>query len=176
MCQQLHGSCSQVYFVNRTAPRPVPPVGGPGNKNVEQKSSPPRSLLFERYTQRSFRPLLQPPGWGSASAPNAFLNRFGSPIVRPEAVSELVAAHYPRPNNLFLRRAGPARVLDETPQNVARANHYGHAFSSRNVLDEGADFLVSDESLVWAGAVLREEDVSIGVELEPWVAREEQGT
>ena len=64
---------------------------------------------------------------------------------RPEAVSELVAAHYPRANNRFW----PARVLDEVPQSFLRTNHYGHAFSSRNPLDP-TDVLVEDASILWA--------------------------
>ncbi|CAD7948330.1 unnamed protein product [Amoebophrya sp. A120] len=119
---------SQVYFVNQTRQSPT---------------------LLGRYTNRADKPLLQPKGWGSAQFANSFLNRFGSPILRPEAVSELVAAHYPRGNNLFF----PARVLDETPQTFVRANHYGHAFSLRNPLDE-SDVLVQDDSALWAEEIV----------------------
>lgn len=126
---------SQVYFVN------------PPNAHNQTRNSP---FLLGQYTRRGNQPLLQPVGWGS-SKQWSFLNRFGSPVFRPEAVSELVAAHYPRPNNLFF----PGRILDETPQWFVRANHYGHAFSNREVLDP-ENWLVEDDSILWVEPELYE--------------------
>ncbi|CAD7969573.1 unnamed protein product [Amoebophrya sp. A25] len=133
---------SQVYFVNQT-------------RHFNTEANPTASsatTLLGQYTQRANKPLLQPRGWGSGQHANSFLNRFGSPILRPEAVSELVAAHYPRPNNRFW----PARVLDEVPQHFLRTNHYGHAFSKRNPLDP-TDALVEDTSILWAEENVQQE-------------------
>ena len=58
-----------------------------------------------------------------------FLNRFGSPLVVPERVGDLVSAHYPRPN------AGTS-YLDDVPMDFLRANHYGEAFHVRQIIEE----------------------------------------
>lgn len=108
---------SQVYFVDpvvgsraRAGAAPEEEPGG-ARQSVELYDggeNEDESLLTRRFLLRADKPLLQPKGWGSSFG-NSFLNRFGSPILRPEAVSELVAAHYARPNNWFF----PARILDE---------------------------------------------------------------
>merc|ERR1712216_695696 len=78
--------------------------------------------------------------WGSTVA--GFLNRFGSPLVDPLRVGDLVSAHYPR-------GAPGTLVLDDTPQDFARANHYGEAFRVRKIIEDG-DVLARDESALWA--------------------------
>ena len=54
---------SQIYFLNVTRPD--------------------SKFLLGRFTHRAEKPLLQPKGWGS-DVRNSFLNRFGSPLFRPE--------------------------------------------------------------------------------------------
>eukprot|EP00392_Amoebophrya_sp_AT5.2_P006306 g6317.t1 len=78
-----------------------------GGENADE------SLLTRRFVLRADKPLLQPRGWGSSFG-NSFLNRFGSPILRPEAVSELVAAHYARPNNWDVLDEENVLVRDES--------------------------------------------------------------
>eukprot|EP00913_Durusdinium_trenchii_P013697 g12860.t1 len=76
----------------------------------------PSPWLFGRYVYRASVPI-QLRDWGSPVA--GFLNRFGSPLVVPERVSDLVSAHYPRP-------AAGTFYLDDVPMDFLRANHYGH--------------------------------------------------
>merc|ERR1712194_890492 len=82
--------------------------------------------------------------WGSTAA--RFLNRFGSPIVDPLQVGDLVSAHY--------ARASPGTLyLDDVPMSFVRANHYGEAFGIRKIIEDG-DTPVRDESVLWAEEAL----------------------
>ncbi|CAE8657451.1 unnamed protein product, partial [Polarella glacialis] len=99
----------------------------------------PSPWLFGRYVWRASAPL-ELNNWGSTVA--GFLNRFGSPIVAPDRVDELVSAHYPRP-------APGTLILDDVPQDFVRANHYGEAFHVRAII-EADDVAVKDESMLWA--------------------------
>lgn len=110
----------------------------------------PSPYLFGRYVYRASKPL-QLRNWGSPVA--GFLNRFGSPLVVPDRVGDLVSAHYARPS------AGTF-FLDDVPMNFFRANHYGEAFHVRPTIEED-DVPVKDESILWA------EEAMSGLNLEP---------
>jgi len=99
----------------------------------------PSPWLLGRYIHRASVPI-ELKRWGSTLA--GFLNRFGSPLVDPHRVGDLVSAHYPR--------AEPgALYLDDVPQTFVRANHYGEAFKYRPVIEDW-DTPVQDESILWA--------------------------
>ncbi|CAK9055703.1 unnamed protein product [Durusdinium trenchii] len=110
----------------------------------------PSPWLFGRYVYRASVPI-QLRDWGSPVA--GFLNRFGSPLVVPERVSDLVSAHYPRP-------AAGTFYLDDVPMDFLRANHYGEAFHPRQIIEED-DTPVKDESILWA------EEAMANLNLEP---------
>ncbi|CAJ1403405.1 unnamed protein product [Effrenium voratum] len=115
-----------IYFTRSQHRKPQGPV----------RKSP---WLFGRYVYRASEPL-HLKDWGSPVA--GFLNRFGSPLVNPERVGDLVSAHYPRPS------AG-SLYLDDVPMDFVRANHYGEAFHVRQIIEEH-DTPVKDESILWA--------------------------
>ncbi|CAK0885469.1 unnamed protein product, partial [Prorocentrum cordatum] len=71
--------------------------------------------LLGRYVRRATSPI-ELRRWGSGVA--GFLNRFGSPLVDPRRVGDLVSAHYPRGQVGTL-------YLDDVPQSFLRVNHYG---------------------------------------------------
>merc|ERR1712216_1041926 len=101
------GEVPAVYFVRQ-----------PGSS---MRSSP---WLLGRYIYRASVPI-ELAGWGSIAA--RFLNRFGSPIVDPLRVGDLVSAHY--------ARAAPGTLyLDDVPMSFVRANHYGEAFHVRKII------------------------------------------
>merc|ERR1712139_191335 len=92
-----------------------------------------------RYVFRASWPI-ELTRWGSSVV--RFLNRFGSPLVDPLQVGDLVSAHYPH--------ASPgALYLDDVPTSFARANHYGEAFHVRKIIED-SDRAVRDESALWA--------------------------
>lgn len=114
-----------------------------GGLSRSMRASP---WLLGRYTFRAEAPI-ELPRWGSHVA--GFLNRFGSPLVDPARVGDLVSAHYPR--------VGPGMLhLDDVPQDFLRTNHYGEAFRVRKVIDNDN---VHDESILWAEARLQEAGV-----------------
>eukprot|EP00435_Cladocopium_sp_Y103_P010257 s2600_g2.t1 len=79
---QLRHQVTAIYFTRSADPIPRGPAR-------------PSPYLFGRYIYRASKPL-QLRNWGSPVA--GFLNRFGSPLVVPDRVGDLVSAHYARPS------------------------------------------------------------------------------